>query len=58
MGSTVPFRKRSTDVKNPNPISDKKVNEGKDSVFKIVFKQVFLEDVKNIYVSRYITIYV
>ena len=40
MGTTVPFRKRSTDVENPKQLSDKKVNDGKDSVFKIVFKQV------------------
>ena len=47
MGSTIPFRKRSTDVDNSIPLSDKKVNEGKDSVFKIVFKQVFIKHVKN-----------
>ena len=45
MGSTIPFRKRSTDVDNPVPLSDKKVDEGKDSVFKIVFKQVFIKHV-------------
>ena len=41
MGTTIPFRKRSTDVENPKQLSDKKVNDGKDSVFKIIFKQVF-----------------
>ena len=40
MGTTIPFRKRSTDVENPKQLNDKKVNDGKDSVFKIVFKQV------------------
>ena len=45
MGSTIPFRKRSTDVENPIPLSDKKINEEKDSVFKIVFKQVFIKQI-------------
>ena len=40
MGTTIPFRKRSSDDENPKQLSDKKVNDGKDSVFKIVFKQV------------------
>ena len=43
MGSTIPFRKRSTDVENPKQLIDKKVNAGKDSVFKIVFKEVFIK---------------
>ena len=35
MGTTIP-----SNVDNPKHLTDKKVNHGKDSVFKIVFKQV------------------
>ena len=49
MGSTIPFRKRSTDVENPNQLTDKKVNAGKDSVFKIVFKEVFKKALRSLY---------
>ena len=37
MGSTIPFRRKSSDIENQE--TEKKIN-GKDSVFKIVYKQV------------------
>ena len=37
MGSTIPFRRKSSDIENKE--TEKKIS-GKDSVFKIVYKQV------------------